>query len=649
MGNLPDRLKRLVGLNRSPAFTPVPSALEAHPPSITRLLDEKTLRAHYQPIARLDNGEIIAHESLIRLPAGHAIRNPDELFRAAREQGLLLDLEQACVDEGIRTWSGSGGRWLFLNLSAFAIVEMVDRLTTTGVVRALEAAGISPASLVIEITEHDHALDISRLIHSATQMRAYGVRFALDDFGEGRSSLRLWAELRPEYVKIDKYFTSGVEANPVKVQTLQGLVRFAEIFCTNLIAEGIETEAELRVVRDLGIALGQGYGLGRPQQQPALEILPTAKRVIASAEISVLPNLVRAGGSDVTLARVTTWVEPQHPATTVDELAEVFQAHVGLSAIALVDNGHPVGMVHRQTFNDSYSKPFFKELYGRTPAINFANTNPLVLQKHAGIDAMTDVLISADQRYLSEGFIVTENGQYAGLGSGQQLVRIVTEVRIEAARHANPLTFLPGNIPINEHIRRLLKAGTKFVACYADLNDFKPFNDHYGYWQGDEMIRLAARTLISYCEPQKDFVGHVGGDDFMILFQSEDWERRCRLILEYFNQHARDLFDERALQRGGIDAEDRHGVMRFFPFTTLSLGAIVIESGRFERPDAVASAAAAVKHKAKMGHGGLVVEGAVGQAKKGGLDGPEAIGHIVNRLGFGVYGAVQEDRKAIPN
>lgn len=230
-----------------------------------------------------------------------------------------------------------------------------------------------------------------------------------------------------------------------------------------------------------------------------------------------------------------------------------------------------------------------------------------MLPRHEGIEAITEVLVSADQRYLSEGFIVTENGQYAGLGSGQQLVRLVTEVRIEAARHANPLTLLPGNIPINEHIRRLLKAGRRFVACYADLNDFKPYNDHYGYWQGDEMICLAARTLTSHCAPQRDFVGHVGGDDFMVLFQSDDWEQRCRRIVEGFNARARRLFDEAALVRGGIDAEDRFGVWRFFPFTTLSIGAVVVEPGHFDRPDVVASAAAAVKHKAKMGHHGLVV------------------------------------------
>ncbi|MBX3631662.1 MAG: phosphodiesterase [Simplicispira sp.] len=586
---------------------PAPALSEIPATSVARLLGEGTLRAHYQPIVRLDNAEVVAHESLIRLPAGHALRNPDELFHAAREQGALVCLEQACLDEGLRTWRSVAGRLLFLNLSAFAVVEMVDRLSAAGVARALEAAGVPPSAVVIEITEHDAAGDISRLVHAATQIRACGVRFALDDFGEGRSSLRLWAELRPDYVKIDKYFVAGIDADPVKLQIVRGLIRFAEISGTHLVAEGIETEAELRVVRDLGIPLGQGYGLGRPQAEPAAQVLPTAQAVIASGVISVLPGLARAGGGDVTLARVTTWVDPQPPAITVNELADVFQAHGALKAIALVDRGQPVGLVNRQTFNDSYSRPFFKELYGRLPAKRFANTNPLVLPKHAGVEAMTEVLISADQRYLSEGFIVTENGQYAGLGSGQQLVRLVTEVRIEAARHANPLTFLPGNIPINEHIQRLLRAGRRFVACYADLNDFKPFNDHYGYWQGDEMIRLAARTLVSHCEPQRDFVGHVGGDDFMVLFQSDDWEQRCRSILDSFNARARGLFDEPARQRGGIDAEDRHGVRRFFPFTTLSLGAIVIRPGQFDKADAVASAAAAAKHKAKMGNRGLVV------------------------------------------
>ena len=110
-----------------------------------------------------------------------------------------------------------------------------------------------------------------------------------------------------------------------------------------------------------------------------------------------------------------------------------------------------------------------------------------------------------------DGFIVTENGPYVGLGTGDQLVRSVTEARIEAARHANPLTFLPGNISISQHIERLLKKQVHFVACYADLNHFKPYNGYYGYWRGDEMIRLMARLAMEQCDTQRDFLGHVGG------------------------------------------------------------------------------------------------------------------------------------------
>jgi diguanylate cyclase (GGDEF)-like protein len=232
----------------------------------------------------------------------------------------------------------------------------------------------------------------------------------------------------------------------------------------------------------------------------------------------------------------------------------------------------------------------------------------MILDKHTGLDAMTAVLTSSDQRYLTEGFIVTEGGRYLGLGTGEQLVRVVTEVRIEAARHANPLTFLPGNIPISEHIERLLVSKGTFVACYGDLNDFKPYNDHYGYWRGDEMIRLVARTLVSHCDPRRDFIGHVGGDDFVVLFQSDDWLDRCERIVRTFNQKALSLFDEEALAKGGIEAEDRHGVRRFFNCTTLSIGAVPVRPGVYSRPEQVASAAAAAKHKAKMSSVGLAIE-----------------------------------------
>jgi diguanylate cyclase (GGDEF)-like protein len=228
------------------------------------------------------------------------------------------------------------------------------------------------------------------------------------------------------------------------------------------------------------------------------------------------------------------------------------------------------------------------------------NRAPRIVERDHNIDELVGILTSQDQRYLTDGFIVTENGHYVGLGTGDQLVRSVTETRIEAARHANPLTFLPGNIPISQHIERLLKKQVNFVACYADLNNFKPYNDYYGYWRGDEMIRLIASIAMEHCDTQRDFLGHVGGDDFLLLFQSTDWLQRCERLVADFNARALEMFDASARAAGGIHAEDRHGVQRFFPCTTVSIGAVAIDGHQYSKAEEVANLAALAKHDAKQ-------------------------------------------------
>ena len=543
--------------------------------TVAQVLSRKALSPVYQPIVRLGDGRVTAHEALIRGPSDSTLHSPAALFAAAAAEGLTTQLEQACVAAAVKHWSPQPhDTRLFVNLSAQAILHQVGTLSLSGVVSALEAAQVPPAALVIEVTEHERVSDVASLVAVADDLRALGLRFALDDFGEGHSNLRLWSELRPEFVKIDKYFVHQIERHAEKVQTIKGLARLAEVFGTTLVAEGVETDVELRIVRDLGIELAQGFFLGRPQPQLAAELLAPAAAVLSSTVIAVLPELTRAAGAEFTVRRLAVQVPPLSIQTTNDEVAQTFAADPACRAVALVEGSRPIGLISRQAFVDRYAKPFFKELYGRKPALTFANTTPLMLDQHTGIEGLTAVLTSPDQRYLTDGFIITEGGRYQGLGTGEQLVRMVTEVRIEAARHANPLTFLPGNIPITEHIDRLLQSGASFVACYCDLNDFKPYNDHYGYWRGDEMIRLVARTLAANCDARRDFIGHVGGDDFVVLFQSDDWLARCERVVATFNELALDLFDDVARERGGIDAEDRHGVKRFFEFTTLSIGAV---------------------------------------------------------------------------
>lgn len=577
--------------------------------TVRSLLRGLGIEAHFQPIARLSDGHIVGYESLIRGSQATRLKTPDELFQAMGDAGHSIEFEETCLRVGVRDWSKLAiPSRLFVNFSATALMEMMDRMSLDNVLGGLRELGVAPEAVVIEVTEHERLTDLSCFLDAATRLREFGVRFALDDFGDGRSSLRLWAELRPEIVKIDKYFIKDVHNEAVKVQTLRGLKRFAELFSTKMVAEGIETADELKVLRDLGVEYGQGYYLGCPVARPETRISPRALETLSNGDIAILPEMTHAGGGDFTMERLVESVAPVDPATVVDDLAVLFSNNDDLRAVAVVAGEKPVGLVNRQSFLNQYAKPYFKELFGRKPCLTVANMSPLQVDRNTGIEGATQILTSSDQHYLTEGFIVTDGGRYLGLATGTQLVRVVTESRIESARHANPLTFLPGNIPISENISRLLQRRNEFVACYGDLNDFKPFNDQYGYWRGDEMIRLVARTLVAHCDPRRDFVGHVGGDDFVVLFQSSDWMPRCEQVLEVFNKKALELYDAEALERGGIEAEDRYGVRRFFKFTTLAIGAVRIRPGRFTQPEQVASAAATAKFKAKHSSVALVVD-----------------------------------------
>ncbi len=187
------------------------------------------------------------------------------------------------------------------------------------------------------------------------------------------------------------------------------------------------------------------------------------------------------------------------------------------------------------------------------------------------------------------------------------MVRAVTEVRVEAARYANPLTFLPGNVPLNSHIDRLIANGAAFVACYFDLDHFKPFNDRYGYWQGDEVLKATGNTLASVCEPTRDFLGHVGGDDFLVLFQSDDWRERVERAIGTFNELVTRFYAPMERIAGGIHGEDRLARPTFYGFVRLSAGAVCIGPGAARGSAHVSTVAAVAKRWAKEHASGFAV------------------------------------------
>eukprot|EP01030_Chromulinospumella_sphaerica_P000550 gene550-544_t len=555
---------------------------------LARLMREGGLYCVFQPLADLREGQVYAHEALIRGPQNTPLHTPEKLLELARHEGILQDFELLCVYTAMEQWGrhDAPGR-LFVNISADALVHGVQLIGATELGNTVRSLGLSARMLVLEITEHERVTDMPQLRQAIKAVHACGARLALDDFGDGRSSLRLWSEVKPDFVKIDKYFIRDISDHPENLQMLQAIKGIADVFGTQLIAEGIETRDDLRALRDLDIPLGQGWLLGRPATAPREAVDDAALEVMHDRRVAVLPHLGQTARPGILRSLLVVQAPTAAPATNNDAVAALFRQHTDLHALAVVDGSRPVALINRQQFMNHYATPYFREVHGRKSCLAFANLAPRVVELDCDVDQLVGILTSQDQRYLSDGYIVTDNGRYLGLGTGDQLVRAVTETRIEAARHANPLTFLPGNIPISLHIQRLLESGTD------------------------------------------DFVGHVGGDDFMLIFQSSNWLQRCKNIVDEFAREAITLFDDSARVAGGIQAEDRHGVQRFFPCTTLAIGAVRITPGRFRHAEEVANLAAVAKHEAKQAATGVVLHGGFTESSLGALAATRALQDVL--------------------
>ena len=248
---------------------------------------------------------------------------------------------------------------------------------------------------------------------------------------------------------------------------------------------------------------------------------------------------------------------------------------------------------------DNMSRPFRHELYGRKPCTRFMDPQPLIVDIKLPLAEISETVVNADPRHLISGFIITDRDDYVGMGSVQDLVREITMMQMDAAKYSNPLTQLPGNVPINQHIDNLLSNHEACYICYCDLDHFKPFNDVYGYAKGDEVIQLTGRILSEICDAERDFIGHIGGDDFVLVLRSADCEERCRRALEQFGKEILRFFNNDDIERGGYVTENRKGQMEFQEIISLSIGAFNAAPEVFKNHLQVSVIAAEVKKKAK--------------------------------------------------
>lgn len=569
--------------------------------ALKALIRDRQLSAVFQPLLDCRAHSYMGFEGLIRGPENHPLHSPDALFGAARRNHLGLELEHACRETVLESFARLRlpGK-LFINASPACLLD--PRFKNGETLDFLRRLGLPPSRVVIELTENQQITDFPEIQATLAHFRSLGYQIAIDDLGEGFSNLRMWSEIRPEYIKIDRHFITGIGQDDLKFQFVKAMQDLAETCSAHIIAEGIESASDLQTVRDLGIAHGQGYFITRPQATPLTSPPQEVLDVLCSRRVAVFPQAM-AGNSITTARTLLHYIEPIPSQADNDQVFMRFEGDPQLEVLPVVEGDIPVGLINRHTLIDRFARPFRRELYGKKPCTLFMDPAPLVVDENATVQELGLILSRAARHYLFDGFIVTSQGRYTGVGSGHDLMALITEMQISAARYANPLTQLPGNVPLNEHIDRLLKAGVRFAACYADLDNFKPFNDVYGYRRGDDVIQLLGQILVEVADARLDFVGHIGGDDFLILFQSNDWEARCARALKLFDERVLPIFSSEDLKRGGLLGENRRGEVVLHPLPALSIGALMAESSYYESHHEISTAAADAKKQAKKQRG----------------------------------------------
>jgi GGDEF domain-containing protein len=240
------------------------------------------------------------------------------------------------------------------------------------------------------------------------------------------------------------------------------------------------------------------------------------------------------------------------------------------------------------------------------PAIDFADTAPTRVEADLDLAALTAVLVESDPRHVADGFVIVSHGRYLGMGSTAEVMRALQSSRVLASRYTNPLTMLPGQVPINEHLERLLHGRVPFAAWFVEMDRMRGVNDGLGYGRGDSLIHDVARLLERACEPGVDFVGHVSGGRFVVLMQSENIEPRARGVLDGFPAIVESVVGAEVFSRGYFAARLRDGREVVRPLPRLAIGILPVLPGVFESRHEVVLAAKQAAHAAMAEPGSAI-------------------------------------------
>ncbi len=569
-------------------------------------LELDQLNAVFQPIVSLRNGSILGYEGLIRGAKGSSRQSPEQLFESARDTEDLRLIEIASIRTVLLAFGELhlAGK-LFLNVAP-AVLHSTER-PLQRMEGFLQLAGLSASQIVIEVTENQPSLGDHSIYQVLRQARGLGFEVAIDDLGEGYASLRVWSELQPEYVKIDKHFVHGLYADPVKFQFVRTIRQLSQAVGTKVIGEGVEHESELHVLRDLGVEYAQGFLLSAPVATPQTQVRSEVHRLIRAPRADQTDAPVRLSPGQLRMEQITTAVEPISPNASLREAQNRFEAAPELIALPVVAKRIAIGLLRREI-------AFLPKRVGRgerePPLVrSIMDAQPLTVDCHMSLEEVSVLLAQTDWHHFAKPLVVTERGMYRGVATAQQVLREFSRFQTRALRYAHPLTSLPGQVPIQEALQNLLERKLGFVAVQCDIDHLKAYNEVFGYPRGDNLIKYAAIVVEAYCDQRLDFLGHLEGGTFVILIRSSDWQERCQMLVDQFNLGRHAFLAQTDLSLAGYYQPDRQGNPQFRALPSLSVGAVVVGAGPFASYHEVLEAIkTATKEAKKVSGGSLFVE-----------------------------------------
>lgn len=572
---------------------------------LMEVLSGQYIRAVYQPIVSLKNGKVLGYEALSRLALPACTMNIRELFEAAGKAGKLWELEKLCRTRALQSIYGKpSGTKIFLNVDPNVIC---DPAFTDGFTRAkLSELGLNLDDIIFEITERSSAGIAPSFAEVVGHYQQEHFKVAIDNFGAGYSGLTMTGSLSPEYFKIDMSIIRGIDRSSRKRSVLLGIMRFCQEEGIGVIATGIETREELAAIMQMGVEYGQGYLLGHPEKEfrdpdpEGILLIKEFRKNGGNTDFS--PSIFGTVGA---ICQRKPAVKPTERALPI---YEKMRADPSMTEVCVVDKENRVcGILTRNYLVGRFSGQFGYSLCYRRSVRELLSQDYMVVDRGDTVDAVAALAMERDFGSVYDAVIVTGQGRYLGVVTVRDLLTAAISIREKNAADANPLTGLPGNNAIQSVIGSVIQSRELYAIVYLDLDNFKAYNDAYGFTNGDGMIKALSQAILLCCRPE-DFKGHIGGDDFVVVTRNTDHlSTLCEKIITTFSGLIEPLYTPADWERGYIISNDRNGFLEQFPIATLSIAAVTSRSGPFSNMAALSKAIAEAKKRCKQQKGNAVV------------------------------------------